>query len=91
MNVETEFWEQAVRDGLPWFRFLRRPIPPAQLDQEFLGTKLEADWLQLKAQIQHGDELWPFEFTVRKFLGIRKGYVLLRHCKPVSGIVTIVS
>lgn len=91
MSVELDFWKQAVRNGLPWFRFLRRPVAPEQLDREFRGTRLEEDWLHLKMQMQLGDELWPFQFNVRKFLGMRKGYVLLRQCRPVGGIVTIVS
>jgi hypothetical protein len=91
MSVELEFWEQAVLKGLPWFRFLRRPILPEQLDREFIGTRLEADWLDLKTQMQPGDKLWPFEFHVRKFLGMRTGYVRLRQGRPVGGIVTVVS
>ncbi len=91
MSVELDFWEQAVREGLPWFRFLRRSIPPEQLDREFVGTRLEADWLDLKSQMRPGDEFWPFEFHLRRFLGMRKGYVLLRQRRPVAGIVTVVS
>ena len=91
MIDQAEFWKQAVREGLPWFRFLRRPVRPEQLDQVFIGTRLEAEWLHLKSQIQLGDELWPFQFNVRPVLGMRKGYVLLRQRKPVDGILTIVS
>jgi hypothetical protein len=91
MEVDAGFWEEAVRRGLPRFRFLRRPVPPEQLDAEFRGTRLEPEWVRLRAQMQAGDQLWPFSFTLRRYLGLRQGYVLLRGRRPVGGVVTVVS
>jgi hypothetical protein len=90
-EVEAEFWEQAAREGLPWFRSLRQPLSPELLDLELLGTRLEGEWLQLRSRMQPGDELWPFEFHVRSYLGMRRGYLLLRQGRPVGGVVTEVS
>jgi hypothetical protein len=91
MDNEAAFWELAVREGLPSWRFLRRPVPLEQLDREFIGTRLECEWLRLKELMRPGDQLWPFEFNVRPYLGLRRGYVLLRGGRPVGGVVTVVS
>ena len=91
MTVGAEFWDQAARKGLPWFRFLRRSIPSKQLDRELLGSRLEGEWLSLRSQIQPGDRLWPFEFNVRQYLGMRRGYLLLRRGRPIGGVVTEIS
>jgi hypothetical protein len=91
MSSETAFWEQAARKGLPWFRFLRLPLLPEDLDRKLLGTRLEGEWLRLKEQIQPGDQLWPFEFNVRAYLGLRQGYLLLRRGRAGGGVVTIAS
>lgn len=85
------FWDQAARCGLPWFRFLRCSIVLEEVDRELCGTLLESDWLKLKAQMKPGDELWPFEFRVRRYLGMRKGYLVLRGGRAVGGVVTVVS
>jgi hypothetical protein len=89
--METEFWEQAARKGLPRFRFLRRPLSPERLDCELRGTLLEDDWLQLRSRMQPGDRIWPFEFHVRRYLGMRRGYLVLRKGRPLGGVVTVVS
>jgi len=91
MNDEATFWDEAARKGLPWFRSLRHPLPPEQLDRELIGTQLEDEWSRLKEQIQPGDQLWPFEFYVRRYLGLRQGYLLLRRGRPVGGVVTVMS
>ncbi len=36
-----------------------------------------------KAQMQPGDQLWPFKFDIRPYLGRRRGYILLRQGLPV--------
>jgi hypothetical protein len=91
MMAEAEFWEQAARTGLPRFRFFRRSLSPERLDRELLGTNLAADWQALKARMQPGDRIWPFEFHVRRCLGMRRGYLVLRQGRPVGGVVTMVS
>lgn len=91
MADETEFWEDAARRGLPALRFLRRPLRPEQLDGMLIGSHLEGEWLRLKDKIQPGDQLWPFELNVRRYLGLRRGYLLLRRGRPVGGVVTVVS
>src|SRR5262249_46109539 len=91
MTAEAEFWEQAARQGLPRFRFFRRPLAPERLGRELLGTFLEAEWRSLKARIQPGDQIWPFNFHVRRYLGMRRGYLVLRQGRPVGGVVTEVS
>lgn len=88
---ETEFWNLVVQRGLPRFRFVRRSTPPAILDGRFLGGHLHSDWENLKAQMLPGDEIWPFEFHARAFLGLRRGYVVVRGGRPVGGIVTELS
>ena len=64
MNDESQFWKQAAHRGLPWFRMLRRPIPIQQLDRQLSGTRLEPEWLELKAIMQPCDQIWPFQFNV---------------------------
>jgi len=76
---------------VPWFRSLRRPLATEQLDHELLGTRLESEWLLLRARLQPGDQLWPFEFHVRRHLGMRRGYLALRGGRPIGGVVTEVS
>jgi len=91
-EAEAKLWEQAVRRGLPWFRFLRRPLTPEAVEkaENLAGGRLEPAWLALKARIQAGDEMWPFEFD-RYTLGMRRGYVVLRRGKPIGGLVIEVS
>jgi hypothetical protein len=91
VTAEAKFWEQAMREGLPRFRFLRRALSAEQLDRELLGSQLEGEWVQLRSRMQPGDQLWPFAFHVRCYLGLRRGYVMLRRGRPVGGIVTEVS
>lgn len=91
MIEEAKFWLEAARKGLPWFRFLRRSISTDQLNQELLGTRLEDEWLQLRSRMQPGDQIWPFEFHVRRCLGMRRGYLVLRLGQAVGGVVTVVS
>jgi hypothetical protein len=88
---EVEFWEKAARKGLPSFRWFRRPLSPERLDPELLGTFLAAEWQALKARMQPGDQIWPFEFHVRSYLGMRRGYVVLRRGRPIGGVVTLMS
>jgi hypothetical protein len=87
----AEFWNLVVREGLPRFRYFRRPTLLEILDGQFLGGRLHADWESLKAKILPGDQIWPFEFHVRAYLGLRRGYIVLRRGRPVGGIVTEVS
>ncbi len=90
MDSDDDFWKLAARKGLPWFRFLRRPVPVRQLDDEFPG-RLQTEWQTLKGKMQDGDKIWPFCFHVRSYLGMRSGYIILRRGKPIGGLVTIVS
>lgn len=90
-SEDPEFWNRARREGLPWFRFFRMPISIAEMDEHFKGSRLKDDWLELKAAMRPGDQIWPFEFHVRPYLGMRSGYIVLRKNKPVGGIITIVS
>ena len=90
MDSEEVFWNLAVSKGLPWFRFFRRSIPVGQLDSEFQG-QLKPEWESLKANMQVGDEIWPFRFYMRATLGMRSGYIVLRRGKPIGGIITLVS
>lgn len=87
----AEFWELAAREGLPAFRWLRRSIPTEQLDKQFENGRLKEEWQTLRDRMQSGDEIWPFEFHVRSYLGMRCGYIVLRNGRPIGGIVTIVS
>lgn len=90
MGPNAEFWERMAQ-GLPRFRFLRCSIPVQQIDQELTGSQLQAQWEQLKEQMQPGDQIWPFEHHVRPYLGMRRGYLVLRRGRPIGGIVTEVS
>jgi hypothetical protein len=85
---EAEFWRRVVREGLPRFRWLRRSIDVVTLDLRF-GTW--AEWLRLKERLHPGDKIWPFEFHVRSYLGMRRGFVALRRGELVGGVVTEVS
>lgn len=91
MNTETELWERAAREGLPRFRFFRRPLSIEQLDSKMLGSRLEAEWRALKTRLLPGDQIWPFEFHLRPYLGMRRGYLVLRQGYPLGGVVTEVS
>lgn len=88
---ETEFWRQAATRGLPWFRMFRRSISIEQIDREMSGSSLESEWLTLRAKMQPGDQIWPFKFDVRSYLGMRSGYIVLRKGKPLGGLVILVS
>lgn len=90
-DTNLAFWQQAARRGVRWFRFLRRPMSIADLDRHFEGTYSQEEWQALKAKMEPGDDVWPFCFHVRKYLGMRSGYVVLRGGEPIGGIVTIVS
>jgi hypothetical protein len=87
---EQQFWAQAVREGLPRFRWLRRSLRLSELDQRNWG-KLQPAWETLKAKIQPGDRIWPFEFHVRPYLGMRQGIVVVRKKAAIGGIVIVVS
>ena len=91
MPEEAAFWKLVVQKGLPRMKFLRRSTPPEVLDHRFSGTRLQVEWEKLKAQMQPGDKIWPFDFNLRPYLGLRRGYILLRRGQPVHGIVTEVS
>ena len=41
--------------------------------------------------MEPGDEVWPFCLHVRKYLGMRSGYVVLRGGITIGGIITEVS
>jgi hypothetical protein len=90
LQAQNEFW-QAARHGLPWFRFLRRSIKPAVLDQQLQSPTLIAEWQTLRSQMQPGDKIWPFEFHVRSYLGLRRGYLVMRKGQPLGGVITVVS
>lgn len=90
MDAEVDFWIRAMK-GLPWFRFLRRPLSVDHLDEQFQGSFLEREWEGLKTRMKPGDQIWPFEFNVRSYLGMRQGYLVLRRGKPIGGVVTVVS
>ena len=89
--IDTEFWSLAAKKGLSWFRFFRRSISVKRIDRELGGTVLEREWLSLKLKMQPHDKIWPFEFHIRNYLGMRKGYIVLRRGKPIGGIVTALS
>jgi hypothetical protein len=91
MSTEADFWQKAARKGLSRFPFFRRSLNVADLDRQFLGSLLEPQWQCLKLQMTPGDKLWPFEFHVRPFLGLRRGIILMRGAEAVGGIVTEVS
>lgn len=91
MTLEPEFWNDVVRRGLPRFRWLRRPVDTAVLDSGLKDGGLAKEWLKLRSSLQPGDEVWPFELHFRKYLGMRKGYVVLRDGRPIGGLVTLVS
>ncbi len=88
---EQDFWEEAARKGLPRFRFFRQSLAIDQIEKQFLGSRIESDWLRLKAKLQPGDKLWPFEFEVRSCLGLRRGYIAIRRAKPIGGVITVLS
>ena len=91
MDPEAEFWQLAANKGLPWFRFFRRSIRPEVLDTQFAGTRLESEWRMLRLKLQDGDKIWPFEFHMRSYLGMRRGYLVLRKGVPLGGILTVIS
>ncbi|HEY2881797.1 MAG TPA: hypothetical protein VGJ15_05175 [Pirellulales bacterium] len=74
--------------GLPWFRWLRRPIQVEELDAKLSESP---DWKVLRGEIKPGDKIWPFKLHARKYLGMRQGFLVLRCDKPIGGIVTLVS
>lgn len=85
---ELAFWRQAANRGLPRLRWLRRSVAPEKLDNMLTGTRLEEEWLHLKVRMQPRDQIWPFEFHVRRYLGMRRGFLVLRNGQPIGGVVT---
>ncbi len=39
----TDFWQQAARRGLPWFRFLRRSIDPNAVAEQLQSPNLKVE------------------------------------------------
>lgn len=91
MTTEIEFWIQVASNGVPWFRRFRRSVPIEQLDREMSGSRLESEWMRLKSSLEPHDKIWPFQFNVRKHLGMRRGYIVLRNGKPIGGLAIEVS
>lgn len=91
MDEETAFWKWVVRNGLPRFRWLRRPFRPEQLDDRFRGTRLETHWLQLKERLLPGDKIWQFTLASNHRWGFRQGFVVLRNGEAIGGVVTLSS
>ena len=91
MTTEFEFWNQAASRGLPCFRAFRRSVPIERIDCEMSGSRLEPDWMTLKSSLEPDDKVWPFKLNVRKYLGMSRGYVVLRNGKPIGGLVIEVS
>ena len=89
MDSEYDFWVHAMK-GLPRFRCVRRPVSIAELDAQCHGRQ-KAEWEELRAKMEPGDEIWPFKFDARSYLGLRQGFLVLRRGKPIGGIVTMVS
>jgi hypothetical protein len=86
---ERQFWEAVISQGLPRFRFLRRPLALVQVDAALGG---HPGWGPLRGQLQPGDQVLPFRLPRSgKVWGHRSGYVVLRRGKFVGGVVTEVS
>jgi hypothetical protein len=82
---------QLEMKGLPWFRWLRQPVPVQQLDAEFGDGLLKTEWSELREKMEPGDKIWPFDVHVRRYLGMRRGFIVLRRGKPIGCIVTVSS
>lgn len=82
MIHERESWQRVARKGLPRFRFFRSLLSIEKLDEELPGSRLQGEWEHLKEQMQPGDKVWPFSLNVRPYLGLRRGYVVLRGRQP---------
>jgi hypothetical protein len=56
---------------------------------------INADWKALLAEMQEGDELWEFksppETWDKDHMAGRKGIALIRNCKVVAAIVTLMN
>ncbi len=72
---DIEFWHQAAQRGLPRFRFLRKCLTVEELDRRDWGLSSD-EWQRLKQRIEPGDQIWPFRFHVRSYLGLREGYIV---------------
>jgi hypothetical protein len=90
MDPESEFWMRAMK-GLPWFRWFRQSVSAEELDAKFQNGRLKDEWEALRTKMKQGDRIWPFEIHVRRYLGMRRGFIVVRRGKPVGGIVTISS
>ena len=87
-NEEAKFWNLVAKRGLPQWRWLRKPKTIEEIEGELAGWN---EWKVLKSRLREGDQIWPFHFQVRSYLGDREGYVVLRDGKPIGGVVVSVS
>jgi hypothetical protein len=86
-HSDGEFWSLVMREGLPRFRWARRPLRLAAID-EVLGG--HPDWPALRARVAAGDAVWPFRLPrSRRAWGHREGFVVLRRGRLLGGIVTV--
>jgi hypothetical protein len=86
-GTEESLWRAAMRHAPLSYRWFGRSLTIMELD---LQMRDAPQWLAAKKSIQAGDRIWPFVFNSNT-LAMRKGYVIVRKGKPITGIVTVVS
>jgi hypothetical protein len=80
---EEDFWK-AASNHVPYFS---SPLSVDELD-ESLGNW--SQWVDLRAQVQPKDRIFPFAINVDT-KAMRLGYVVIRQGKPIGGVVKVAS
>lgn len=86
-GTEEHLWQEAVRHAPPSYRWFGRSLRIDDVEQELRHCPA---WQQMKERIQPGDKIWPFVINPWT-MAMRVGYVVVRHGKPVAGVVTALS
>ena len=86
-GTERQFWSVAASRAPLAYRWFGRSIAVAELDAQYPDFD---QWLELRANVQSTDRIWPFTINPNS-MAMRRRFVVVRDGSPIGGIVTIVS
>ena len=87
---EDELWRIAAQNVPLRYRLWRQSLSIEQVEQMEPDVVHNAEWAKLKQNLCEEDKIWPFEFN-RNTLAYRKGFVIIRKGKPISGLISLSS
>lgn len=84
---DHHFWSAAMRNAPISFRWFGRSISPSDLDLRFPDFD---QWVKARKEFKEGDKIWPFVINPNT-MAMRVGFVIVRNCEPITGIVVLSS